>query len=252
MSDQPFETIVYTVTDALATIELARPEKRNAISPEMFRELGEAADLAGTDPAVRGVMIRAQGVGFCSGLDLSVIGELGNLSGEGFRSFVAMAQRPYLLLARMPKPTLAVVQGHAVGAGFQLALACDVRIASTDVRFAMLEARYGLIPDLGGIHHLTRLVGPARTKELVWSARTVEADEAERLGLVERLVDPDRLAAEAKALMRSLMAHSPTAAAFTKWLISTATETPLEAELEREARAQAATLEGELQKPLDS
>ena len=252
MADPTFETITFGVSDGLAIIELARPEKRNAMNPEMFRDLGQAADLVATDPAVRGVMVRGQGQGFCSGLDLSAIGELGNLSGEGFRSFVAMAQRPYLLLARMPKPTLAVVQGHALGAGFQLALACDLRVASTDMKFGMLEARYGLIPDLGGIHHLTRLVGPARAKELVWSARTVEADEAQRLGLVERLADPDQLAGEARALMRSVTVHSSTAASFTKALISTATEAPLEAELRREGGAQAAILEGGHQTPLDS
>src|SRR2546427_1792360 len=98
-----------------------------------------------------------------------------------------MAQRPYLAIARMEKPTVAAVQGHALGAGFQLALACDLRVAAPDALFAMLEGRYGLIPDLGGLHHLARIVGPARAKELVWTTRAVGADEALAIGLVNRL-----------------------------------------------------------------
>src|SRR5919197_1450325 len=83
------------------------------------------------------------------------------IAGPPFRTFVRMAQRPFALLARMPKPTLAAVRGHARGAGFQLALACDLRVVATDVSFGMLEARFGLIPDLGGMHHLARMIGPA-------------------------------------------------------------------------------------------
>lgn len=245
MEEPGFETIRFAAQDGLATITLARPEKRNAMNLALFTELGEAAHRAAADPFVRAVLVDAEGPSFSAGIDLSLISELGGMAQEAdqdsdaFASFVALAQRPFRLLALMPKPTVAAVQGHAVGAGFQLALACDLRVATEDVSFGMLEARYGLIPDLGGMHHLARLVGPARANELVWTTRPVQAEEAERIGLVNRVVPSERLTEDAHDLVRAVMAHSPTAVELTKRLISEAAETPLEAEFEHEARAQA-------------
>src|SRR5438128_12282546 len=106
MTDHEFETISYVVEDGLATIELARPEKRNAMNRAMFGELGEAAERAGGDDGVRAVVVRARGQSFCAGLDLSAVGELAQLKGQAFRSFVTMAQRPFRLLALMPKATI--------------------------------------------------------------------------------------------------------------------------------------------------
>jgi enoyl-CoA hydratase/carnithine racemase len=138
----------------------------------------------------------------------------------------------------MPKPAVAAVRGHALGAGLQLALACDLRLAAADAKFGMLEPRYGLIPDLGGLHRLARLIGPSRAKELVWSTRTVQAEEALRIGLVDRLTEPSTLLAEAEALARQVTQHSPTSVALVKVLADGAYETPLEEEFEREAAAQ--------------
>lgn len=248
MADERFETIRYDISDGLATITLARPDKRNAMNAAMFRELGDAADLASADPAVRAVLVRGEGPSFCAGIDLTVMGELAALAAPGedrFGEFIALAQRPFRTLALMPKPSLAAVQGHALGAGFQLALACDLRVAAQDVKLGMLEARYGLIPDLGGMHHLARLVGPARAKELVWTTRTVEADEAERIGLANRVVPAERLEESAAELIAAVIAHSPTAVRLSKRIISSAHETPLEEEFDHEAAAQSETLLGE-------
>jgi enoyl-CoA hydratase/carnithine racemase len=159
--------------------------------------------------------------------------------------FIQMAQRPFRLLATMGKPTIAVVQGHALGAGFQLALACDMRVASPDARFAILELRYGIIPDLGGSHHLARTAGAAVAKELVWAARTIDAAEAFGLGIVNRFVDDDRRTEEAQNLMRKVTSHSPIAVSQVKTLINRAHETPIESQFEREAVAQAACLQSE-------
>ena len=245
-----FESIRYQVHDGLAQITLARPDKRNAISLKMFQELGDATEAAGGDQEIRAVLVAGEGPSFCAGIDLALLAELAPLAASAaeepdpFRAFVRMAQRPYLALARMPKPTVAAVQGHALGAGFQLALACDLRVAATDAKFGMLEARYGLIPDLGGMHHLTRLVGPARAKELVWTTRTIEAAEADRLGLLHRSVDPGDLPRAAEDLLRACIAHSPVALALTKQLIGSIFERPLEEELDHEADAQAAAISG--------
>ena len=246
-----FQTIRYSVEGGLATITLARPAKRNAIDQTMFAELGEAAEEAAADRAVRAVVVMGDGPSFCAGIDLSLIGELAGLAGRasedeaGFHSFVRMAQRPYRSLACMPKPTIASIQGHALGAGFQLALACDLRVAASDAKFGMLEARYGLIPDLGGTHRLARLVGPSRAKELVWSTRMVEAEEALRIGLVNEVVEPGDLASATAELARQVTQHSPRAVALIKDLIERAAETPLDAEFDREAEAQSTAIRGE-------
>src|SRR5918996_1747937 len=162
-----FETLKYGMHDGVATITLNRADKRNAINAQMFTELGDAAERAANDPGIRVVLVTGEGQAFSAGIDVLLLNQLAGTRGARFRSFVRTAQRPYYLLANMDKPTVAAVQGHAMGAGFQLALACDLRVAAEDVRFAILELRYGIIPDLGGSHHLARLVGPAVTKELI-------------------------------------------------------------------------------------
>ena len=233
----------------MATITMARPDKRNAVNQAMFDELGRATAMAGDDPAVRAVLVRGEGPSFCAGIDLSLIGELAGLAsgaeGRDFSTFVDLAQRPFRRLALMAKPSVAAVQGHALGAGFQLALACDLRVAGRDAQFGMLEARYGIIPDLGGMHHLARLVGPAKAKELVWTTRTVASEEAERIGLVNVVVDDDEaLHHRATELARQVMAHSPTAVALAKDLIGRAFQTPLDREFDLEAEAQQVALSG--------
>jgi enoyl-CoA hydratase/carnithine racemase len=239
-----FETILYEADEGLARITIARPEKRNAINAVTFAELGDAAELAASDPEIRAVLVAGAGPSFCAGIDLTLLAELGGLAAQaqddatGFHAFVKGAQRAYVALALMPKPSVAAVQGHALGAGFQLALACDLRVATLDASFGMLEARYGLIPDLGGMHRLARLVGPARAKEIVWSTRTVSANEALAMGFVNRVLPPESLIPEAERLAREVSAHSPVTTALVKELVEAATERPLETELELEAEAQ--------------
>jgi 2-(1,2-epoxy-1,2-dihydrophenyl)acetyl-CoA isomerase len=238
-----FDTIRYEVAGAQATITLARPDKRNALNKKMFEELGGAAELARDDASARVVLLAGEGPSFCAGIDLAELTGLAGIKGPAFHSFVRLAQRPYLALARMEKPTVAAVRGHAIGAGFQLALACDLRVAAPDVSFAMLEGRYGLIPDLGGSHHLARIVGPSVAKELVWTTRTVGAEEALAIGLVNRVASSvDELDAEAGKLVQQLLALAPVPQSLSKVLIDRAHETPLETELERDAQAQAVCL----------
>jgi 2-(1,2-epoxy-1,2-dihydrophenyl)acetyl-CoA isomerase len=243
-----YHTVRYERRDGIATITLARPDKRNAMNRGMFAEVADVATEAGNDPEVFGVIVAGEGASFCAGIDLTLLAEFGTLAalpGSEFRSFVREAQRPYVALSGLEKPTLAAVQGHALGAGFQLALACDLRVVARGASLALLETRYGIIPDLGGMHALARIVGPARAKELVWTARTVGAEEAERIGLANRVADPDRLRDEAEALLREVLAHSPVAVAQSKILIDRSSETSLEDELDREAQAQTVCVQSE-------
>jgi enoyl-CoA hydratase/carnithine racemase len=248
--DRTFETLECRVDEGLAHVRLDRPERRNAIDARMFAELGEACAAAADDPAVRAVVVSGEGPSFCAGIDLALLAELAGLAAEaereegGLEAFVRHAQRPFRLLASMGKPTVAAVRGHALGAGFQLALACDLRVAAADARFGLPEVRYGIVPDLGGIHHLTRLVGPASAKELVWSTRTIDAAEADRLGLLSAVVDGGDLEARADALAREVAAHSPTAVRLAKGLIDRTLRRSLDDELDADAAAQVEALSG--------
>jgi len=238
----PSRTVRVETDGALATVTLARPDKRNALTRDMLEELGAALQSLADDPGIHAVLLRADGPAFCAGVDLGVLRELAGAAEDVFRTFVDLAQRPYRLLATMPKPTIAAVQGHALGGGFQLALACDLRVAATDASFAMLEARHGLIPDLGGIHHLARIASPAAAKDLIWTARSIDGAEAHRLGLVDRLTDPAALDDAARALAAEILAHSPTAVALVKGLVTRTFETPLVETFGHEADAQAEAL----------
>ena len=240
-----FETIRYDIHDGLATITLNRPEKRNAMNAQMFTDLAAAGERAADDSGVRVVLVRGEGPVFCAGLDIGLMGTLAGSRGARFRSFVRHAQRPFRVLATMDKPTVAAVQGHAVGAGFQLALACDLRVIADDAHLGMFEIRFGLVPDLGGNHRLARIVGPARAKELVWTARAVSAEEAERIGLANRVVSGETLAKEAEAFAREIAASPPIPVSLAKGLIDRAFDQTFEAELEQAAHAQVQSVDSD-------
>jgi enoyl-CoA hydratase/carnithine racemase len=237
-----FSTLRYEVADGVATITLDRPDKRNALNVAGFEELGDAAEQASRDVGVRAVLIRGEGPSFCAGIDVTVFVELAPEGKAAFHRLVRTAQRPYLVLATMPKPVVAAVQGHALGAGFQLALAADIRVAAEGVSFGMLELNFGIVPDLGGNHRLTALVGPARAKELIWTARRVDAAEADRLGLANRIVATDALDGGATQLAAKLAAGPPLPIAWTKSIVDHAAESGFEASLERERMAQSVCL----------
>jgi enoyl-CoA hydratase/carnithine racemase len=243
-----FETIRYEVEDGVCSITLTRPDKRNAVNDVMFRELGEATERAAVDGDARVILVRGEGKSFCAGIDLSMFSTEAFAKTSNFHAFVRVAQRAYRNLQTMPKPSIAAVQGHALGAGFQLALACDLRICAEDVVFGMFEVRYGIIPDLGGNRPLTHLVGPALAKELVWTGRAVEGPEAERIGLTNRVVTVDALAKEAEELARQLADAPPIPVALTKSIIDHTTEQSAETVLDREAELQQRAINSEDQK----
>jgi enoyl-CoA hydratase/carnithine racemase len=232
------ETMTYETAGGIATITLNRPEKRNAMNTAMFLELGEATEEAARDPAVRVVLVKAEGPSFSAGIDISSFGELAGAGTAAIPAFVRLAQRPFRSLATMPKPTVAEVRGNALGAGFQLALSCDLRVVADDARMGMLEVRFGLVPDLGGNRPLAALVGPDRAKELIWTGRIVEAEEASRLGLCTHLVPAASLDEEAANLAAQLAAAPPLPVALVKSLVGRASETAVDAMFEREGQAQ--------------
>ncbi|MFZ3469441.1 enoyl-CoA hydratase/isomerase family protein [Streptomyces sp. 4.24] len=204
-----------TVDETVATVTLTNPAKRNAQSPALWRALTEAGrSLPGT---VRVVVLRGEGKSFSAGLDRQAFtpegfeGEpsfldLARGSQELLDSTIAEYQEAFTWWRRNDIISVAAVQGHAIGAGFQLALACDLRVVADDVQFAMRETGLGLVPDLGGTQPLTSLVGYARALEICATGRFVHAEEAERVGLANLVVPAGELDAAVQDLTTALLA----------------------------------------------
>jgi len=239
----------------VATVTLARPERRNAMTPAVWH--GLAAIGASLPAEVRVVVVRGEGPSFCAGIDLRL------LSGEGvpgeepvtsaadadFDQRVAGYQAGYLWLRDPAIVSVAAVQGHAIGAGFQLALACDLRILADDAKLCMREPALGLVPDLTGTHPLVGIVGLPRATELCLTARTVTADEALVLRLAELVVPGAELDAAVSDLVAALLSVDTTAARATKALLQQASRNTLSEQAAAERRAQADLLSSRLGRP---
>jgi 2-(1,2-epoxy-1,2-dihydrophenyl)acetyl-CoA isomerase len=205
--------ILLDVSDGIATITLNRPEKLNAYITPMGDEVTEAFRGLRDDPGVRAVILTGAGRGFCAGVDLehlkahqaganAAAGQGPQLGEEDF------LKRLPLELVEYPKPVIAAVNGAAIGVGVTMILPCDVRIAAAGAKFGLTFARLGILPGLGSTHLLPRLVGRARARELVLTARTFLAEEAERIGLITEVVPGERLLERARAIA-SAMAECP-------------------------------------------
>jgi 2-(1,2-epoxy-1,2-dihydrophenyl)acetyl-CoA isomerase len=185
-----FETLHLT-TDAatgVATLTLDRPP-RNAIERRMAADLERALGDVCDDDAVRAVVLTGAGAGFCAGGDLKVLaGELADPAAA--RAFLGACHRSILAIAEMEKPVIAAVNGDAAGAGWSLALACDLIVAARGARFIMAFVKIGLVPDLGGAWYLTQLVGAHKAREWMMLGDVVTAEEAARFGVVNRMVEP--------------------------------------------------------------
>ena len=238
-----------TISGGVATVTLSRPERRNAMTPSMWHALAKIPGKLSDD--VRVVVVTGRGPSFCAGIDLrmftaeGVPGEGRGLSpaDPGFDDEVAGYQAGYRWLRDPSFVSIAAVRGHAIGAGFQLALACDLRVLADDAKLCMKEPALGLVPDLTGTKPLVDIVGLPRAIELCLTARTVDAAEAERLRLAERVVpeaDLDRAVAE---LAAALMATDAAAARATKALLGHAQRRTLAEQAAAERAAQARLLQ---------
>ncbi|GHA18422.1 enoyl-CoA hydratase [Streptomyces tauricus] len=236
-----------TVDDAIATVTLTNPAKRNAQSPALWRALAEAGRLLpGT---VRVVVLRAEGKSFSAGLDRQAFTPEGF---DGEPSFIDLArgsdaeldaaiaeyQDGFTWWRRSDIVSVAAVQGHAIGAGFQLALACDLRVVADDVQFAMRETGLGLVPDLTGTHPLVGLVGYARALEICATGRFVQAEEAQRTGLANIAVPVDQLDDTVSELAAALLAAPRDALVETKALLQGASDRTYEEQRVAERAAQ--------------
>ncbi len=233
------DVVVVEVKDRIATVTLNRPDKLNAVSPEVFDALYDAGQQVQEDENVRAVILRGEGRAFCAGLDLTALQNLGQpRESTGRQVDGRSAQGGFAIWHTMTKPVIAAVQGYALGAGFQLALSADIRIAAEGAQMSVFEITYGLVPDLGGTFLLPRLVGPSRALELIWTAHRISTDEALQWGIVSKVVSPDALENEARALATDLASRPPLPVAFTKALVDKAWNSTIEEANRGEIEAQ--------------
>ncbi len=217
------ELILTQSNGALFEIILNRADKRNAINWPMLTALEAALEVAEKTPGVRAVLLRGEGPGFSAGIDLAAFMELPQAFGENWRanmlSVTGAFQRVLNRFERSSLPSIALLHGFALGLGLELALACDFRLAAAGARLGLPEARLGLIPDVGGTTRLTRLVGPARAKELILTGRAIEAEMAERWGIVNAVAPAAELRAQGEALANEIAQCAPLAVSYGKRVI---------------------------------
>jgi 2-(1,2-epoxy-1,2-dihydrophenyl)acetyl-CoA isomerase len=195
---------------AVLTLTLNRPDRLNPLGVELATALVAAMRRASEDATVRAIVLTGAGRGFCSGGDLALLRDARERNGAAeLKSLLHAGSELVLAMGLMPKPVIAAVNGPAAGAGMNLALACDIRIASQRATFAQSFARVGLVPDFGGTWLLPRLVGPGRAAELFMTADQLDADEAHKMGIVDHVVTHDALAQEAAAMAARLAAAPP-------------------------------------------
>lgn len=244
------DVVSYEVVDGVAHVTIERPEVRNAMDLAVFDALHERARQAAADDAVGAVLLAGRGGSFSSGLDVSVLlGGGGDGDGDGPAPLtldvdgIGRLQAAFTAYEDLDKPTVAAIEGYCFGAGIQLAAACHVRLVAPDASLSVMEARWALVPDLGGTYRLPRLVGLGRATELVLTARRIDAAEAVHIGLAEVALDAEDPLGRAHAYAAKLAA-GPGALRRVPRLLRDNLERPRDAALRTEAETQLACLGG--------
>lgn len=235
-----YEHINYDISEHVATITLNQPDRLNALTPLMRREFLEAMQISDQDSDVRAIIITGAGRGFCSGGDMKAMNEASaSESNTAFNEKLTPIRDKVVLAMRdASKPVIAAVNGAAAGAGMNIALACDIRIASNTARFGQTFTKRGLHPDWGGTYFLPRIIGMAKACELIWSGRMIDADEALALGIVSQITEPDALMSTTLAMAKSFAAGPPIAIQLAKRAMYKAQDSGLREALEFETYAQ--------------
>ena len=233
------KTLDYRLDDGVATLTLDRPEAKNALDPTMADELGGCLAAIRADESVRVLVLAGAGGAFCAGGDVKAMGQGGPRTPEQRRAGMARYTRTCTELMALDRPVIAAVDGVAYGAGFSLALMCDIVLLSERARLCMVFQRIGLVPDMGAFYTLPRVVGLQRAKELIFSAREIDAAEALRLGLAMEVLPAEALAARAQAIARSFAGASPVAMSIAKRALQASLGSDLQTLLEIESSGQA-------------
>jgi enoyl-CoA hydratase len=232
----PYRHLLFEMDDAgVALVTVNRPEKRNALSAEVVAELHDAFERIGADARVRGLIVTGAGEkAFVAGADIN---ELAALSPVEAREYSRRGQAAFRKLETLGKPSVAAVNGYALGGGLELAMACTVRFAAEHAQFGQPEVKLGLIPGFGGTQRLPRLVGRGRALELLLSGEPVGADEALRIGLAGAVLPRDELLNYSRAWLATALANAPLALSLAMEAVDVGFETGVEAGMRFEAAA---------------
>jgi enoyl-CoA hydratase/carnithine racemase len=218
-------------------VVLNRPEKRNAFDGALVLATGAALRAAADDPAVRCVVVRGAGRVFSAGMDVAALGDTA-AAPEGLRSFRRACLESWNAAEEMPKPVVCQIHGVCLGGAMELALACDLRVMAADAAVGLVETRVGLVPDVGGSSRLPQVIGLGRAKELIMTSRLVTGEEAERIGLANRVAPAEELEAATQRLVDELLACAPVAVGLAKRLVDASARPALSTTLELEVAAQ--------------
>ena len=219
-----YETIKYEENNSIATVTISRPKQMNALNSQVLDELYEVFVKIREDDDIRAVIMTGEGRAFVAGADITQMAELGAVEGRDF------ARRGHLvmnLIENVEKPVIAAVNGFALGGGCELAMACDIRIASTKAKFGQPEVGLGIIPGFGGNLRLPRLVGRGMAKYLIFSGDVIDAEEAARIRLVEKVVEPEQLMDEAIRVANMIIDKAPIAIRLAKDVTNNGYDTDL-------------------------
>jgi enoyl-CoA hydratase/carnithine racemase len=234
---RPMPIVTTEDRGAVRHVVLNRPEKRNAMNGELVQALGAAFKAAANDPDVHCVVVRGEGAMFSSGMDFNSLGALADTP-EHLRAFRRECIEAWNLCEEMTKPVVCQVHGGCIGGAMELALACDLRVMAADAVIGLVETRVGLIPDVGGSSRLPSVVGLGRAKEMIMTSKIIGAEEAERIGLVNRVAPAAELDAATDQLVSELLTCSPVAVGLAKRVMDAAAKPALALTLEQEVTAQ--------------
>lgn len=227
--------LLYEKRDGIATITINRPQALNAMNKETIPEFLSRLEDAEKDENVRVLVITGAGEkAFCAGLDLKTVKGITVIEAV---EMSRLGQKLTLAIEELGKPVIAAINGYALGGGLELAMACDIRIASENARIGQTEVNVGLIPGWGGTQRLPRLVGKGTAKELIFTGKMIDAKTAERIGLINKVVPPEKLRSAVEELAKVIMSKPPIAIRLAKELINSSIETDQGAGLVHEAEA---------------
>lgn len=216
-----FKTILVEKSEGLGKIVLNRPQVLNALNQEMFDELDKAFRFMGEDEDVKVLIVTGAGKAFSAGIDLSLLNQIvEEKNNEKIRRLIKKIQETFSLPEIMEKPVIAAINGITLGGGLELILACDLRIASENAKFGLPEVSFGIVPDLGGAQKLSRIVGLGKAKEIVFTGEIFDAKEAEKIGLVNKVVSHEVLEETIKNLAKKLMNNSLVAIGLSKNILN--------------------------------
>ncbi|MDI3519423.1 MAG: enoyl-CoA hydratase [Caldanaerobacter sp.] len=230
-----YKNIEVKIEKGIATITINRPKALNALNTETLEELKNVLEVLQNDDGVKVIVITGAGEkAFVAGADIS---EMKDMSVFEAKKFAELGQKVFRKIELMKKPVIAAVNGYALGGGCELALACDIRIASRNAKFGQPEVGLGIIPGFGGTQRLPRIVGVSKAKELIYTGDMIDAEEALRIGLISKVVEQDKLLEEAYGIAKKIMSKGLVAVSLAKEAINKSLEVDIDSGMEYEANA---------------